>query len=259
MNKYEMVILKNLLKSGYALDQKEFLDTISSRDRPHILKAIKRLEAKLLVVQGCYDQNVIMLPRAKIKEALRTVSPFGSADHSQTPMEELIPKKYSAPFLIKEGEKKIHGKVSRYAFCRSLKDKHNVTCFVVNHKGTIRAIQLGSVFNPASMISEFLKEIDEKFTTKFFIREDLKMSLSRKLIQNNQPTKAVIEYLCYEKFLIRYDNFNGRSKFQRTGKPHPITPIDEMISLQDSKPSHMNFNGGRYAYHESDGLYPVLY
>ena len=62
----------------------------------------------------------------------------------------------------------------------------------------------------------------------------------------------------HEEFLIRPDLPNIRSKFQRTGKSHSIIPPDEIISLPKSKPAYMNFNGGKYAYHEDDGLYPVL-
>ena len=170
------------------------------------------------------------------------------------------------PLLLEEngdvyGEKKIHGKVSRYVFCHTYTDSYDVTCFVINYKGDIHPIHLGSVFDPTSKISTFLKEIDTKFKNVLFTREDLKTNLPRRLIQNNQPTKAAVEYLCHENFLIRYDYISSRwSKFERTGKVHPITLIDEVIaSTHDiSKPITATMNGGKYAYHEEDGVYPVL-
>lgn len=70
-----------------------------------------------------------------------------------------------------------------------------------------------------------------------------------------------MDYLCHENFLIRYDYISSRwSKFGRTGKPHPITTIDETIAASQNitKPITMTMEGGKYAYHEEDGFYPVL-
>ena len=259
MNRYEQIVLENLLKSGYALCQRSFLNTFTSRDRLRVLGAIGSLESKLLVVRDYSVRGIVIaLPTNKIKEAMGLVSLIKFDDQSCTSIDELIPKKYAPSFLVANGEKKIHGHVSKYVFCHSRKNSHDVTCFVINHKGNVHSIHLGSVLDPASMISEFLKEIDTQFKSKQFTKENLKTSLPKKLIQNNQPTKAAVEYLCHENFLIRYNLLNDWSKFQRTGKPHPVTPLDEIISLHKSKPTHMSFNGGKYAYHEDDGLYPVL-
>lgn len=262
MNKYGKITLENLLKSGYALEQRQFLNTFTPRDRPHILDAIARLESELMISRDYSEDGItIVLPQNKITEAFRMVSTIKFDEHEYTPIEELIPKKYSAPFLIKEGEKKIHGKVSKYVFCHTYKDPYDVTCFVINYKGDMHPIHLGSVFDPTSKISLFLKEIDAKFKNILFTREDLKTNLPKKLIQNNQPTKAVIEYLCHEKFLIRFDyDLNRWSKFQRTGKIHPITLIDEIIATTHDivKPTIATFGGAKYAYHEEDGFYPVL-
>ncbi len=262
MNKYGKIILENLLKSGYALDQREFLDTIPSRDRHHMLDAIARLESDLLVTRDCSEDEItIVLPQNKIPEAFNIVSSIKFDEQVLSPIEELIPKKYSRPFLRSKGEKKIHGKVSTYAFCNTYTDSYDVTCFVINHKGDMHSIHLGSVHDPSSMISAFIKEIDAKFKNVLFTREDLKTSLPKKLIQNNQPTKAAVEYLCHEKFLIRHDYTSNRcSKFERTGKVHPITTIEETIAASHdiTKPITMTMEGAKYAYHEEDGLYPVL-
>ncbi len=59
-------------------------------------------------------------------------------------------------------------------------------------------------------------------------------------------------------FLIRIDNPNEPSKYQRTGKKLPITTLDEILLLQETKPAKMSFNGGDYAYTEEDGLYAIL-
>ena len=259
MNLHERIVLENLLKSGYALRQRDFLSTFTSRDRPRVLDAIKELESKLLVVRDYSVRGVVIaLPSNKIKEAVGLVSLIKFDDQSCTSIDELVPKKYGPPFLVAKGEKKIQGHVSKYIFCHSRKNSHDVMCFVINHRGNMHSIHLGSIYDPASMISGFLKEIDTQFKNRQFTKENLKLNLPKKLIQNNQPTKAAIEYLCHKNFLIRQDPPNGWSKFQRTGKLHPITPLDEIVSLQKSESTHMSFNGGKYAYHEDDGLYPVL-
>ena len=263
MPKYEKIVLQNLLKSGYALGQRHFLDTFTSRDRSNILKAIENLEQKLIITRDYSEDGItIVLPKNKITDALRIVSSIKIDDRPYLSIEELIPKKYSKPFLIKEGEKKIHGKVSKYVFCHTRTDPDDVTCFVINHKGSIHPIHLGSIYDPASMISAFLKEIDAKFPQVLFTRENLKTSLPKKLTQNNQPTKAAVEYLCHAKFLVRhaYDT-SKRSKFERTGKPHPIEILDEMIALCKPNPepyTGTDPHGCKYGYHEEDGLYPIL-
>ena len=261
MNRYANLTLEKLLKSNYALNQRTFLDTFTSRDRNYVIDAISRLESDLMITRDYSEDGItIILPNNKKDEALRLVSAIKIDDILYSPLEELIPKKYSSPFLIKKGEKKIHGQVSTYVFCNTYKDPYDVTCFVINAKqDNVYPIHLGSIFNPISKISLFLKEIDSKFSNVLFTREDLKTRLSKKLIQNNQPTKAVVEYLCHEKFLIRLDYNKTWSKFQRTGKPHPITTIDEIVSLH--KPvviATATFDGGKYAFHEEDGFYPIL-
>ncbi len=262
MNKYEEIVLVNLLKSSYALEQRQFLGTFTTRDRPHMLDAIAHLEYKLLITRDYSEDGItIVLPQNKIHDANNIVSSIKFNKQVLSSIEESIPKKYSSPFLIKEGEKKIHGKVSKYVFCHTHKDSYDITCFVINHKGNRHAIHLGSIYDPASKISTFLKEIDSRFKNRLFTKEDLKTNLPKKIIQNNQPTKAAIEYLCHEKFLIRYDySSNKRSKFERTGKMHPITTIEETVgSGHDiTEPITTTIEGGKYAYHEEDGFYPVL-
>lgn len=261
MNKFQKLLLQNLLKApGNALNQREFLDTFPERDRNSVIEAISKLQVDGFVMQDYSDGGItITLPASKINDAMRSITLIKFEDDSYLPVEEMIPKKYSSPFLLKEGEKLIHGKVSTYAFCYNKKDPHDITCFIVNSKGSVHSIHLGSVYDPSSKISMFLKEIDKRYKNVLFTREDLKNNLPKKLIQNNQPTKAAIEYLCYEKFLIRFDYVNDWSKFGRTGKPHPVTTIDEIVALHETKPSKMSFMGGSYAYTEEDGLYPVLY
>lgn len=261
MSKYTVLILENLLKSNYALNQRAFLDTFTSRDRNNMIDAISRLESELMITRDYSEDGItIILPNNMKKDAMRLATAIKIDELPYSPIEELIPKKYSSPFLIKYGEKKIHGKVSTYVFCHTYKDPYDVTCFIINAKqDNIYSIHLGSIFNPNSKISLFLKEIDSKFRSVLFTREDLKTQLPKKLIQNNQPTKAVVEYLCHEKFLIRFDYLHTWSKFQRTGKPHPITTIDEIVSLHKPVVSTTTtIDGAKYAFNEEDGLYPIL-
>lgn len=48
-------------------------------------------------------------------------------------------------------------------------------------------------------------------------------------------------------------------KVEQTEKPHQTTVIDEAIALCNPKPYYgTDPHGAKYAYHEEDGLYPIL-
>lgn len=260
MRKLEKLVLENLLKRGYALDQRSFLNELPDNKRNDVLGCISNLQALGFVMQD-YSENgiTITLVESRKEEALREVSSIYLPDPSQIPIEENIPKKYASPFHISEGEHIVNNAVSRYAFCATKKDDEDITCFIINSNGNKRGIHLGNIHDSQSLVSRFLKEIDMKFKHAKFTKEDLKRNLPKELVGNNQPTKAVTEYLCYEKYLVRYDSVDGISKFERTGKHHSINSLDEIVALHEPEESiKITFNGGKYAYDEEIGLYPVL-
>lgn len=260
MRKLEKIVLQNLLKRGYALEQRSFLNEFPNDKRNDVLSAISSLQVLGFVMQD-FSQNgiIITLPTSKIQEALREVSSIYLPDPSQIPIEELIPKKYSAPFHISEGEHLVNGSVSKYVFVSSKKDEYNVTCLVINSSGSVRSIHLGDIHDPLSLISLFLKEIDSLYPKSLFTKEDLKRNLPKELVGNNQPTKAATEYLCYEKYLVKHEYIDEAIKFERTGKIHPYETLDEIRVLHEQVPViTATFDGAKYAYHEEDGFYPIL-
>ncbi len=260
MRKFEKLVLQNLLKRGGALEQRAFLKEFPDNKRNDVLAAIASLQTLRFVMQD-YSENgiTITLVDSRRQDALREVSSIYLPDPSQIPIEEHIPKKYSSPFHIAEGEHLVNNAVSKYVFCASKKNGEDITCFIINSNGSKRGIHLGNVHDSESLVSNFLREIDSKFPNVLFSKEDLKRNLPKELVGNNQPTKAVTEYLCFEKYLIRHGYVDDTSKFERTGKPHSIDTLDEILALHEkTEPIKASINGAKYAYHEDDGLYPIL-
>src|SRR5439155_5581823 len=124
-------------------------------------------------------------------------------DYSKA-IEELIPKRYSSPFLITEGEHLSRHGVAKYVFCSKNKDKTDITCFLIK-SGEYRTIHLGSIYDPKSLVSRFLSEIDTKIKEKEFTKEYLQTILPKNIIKNRQPLKALTDYLCHIGFLKRMD------------------------------------------------------
>jgi len=259
VNRTENRVLGYLLKHQYATNLNEFVKTFPKNLQPAILKAVRRLQNLGYIVESMTSEGVVIcLQQDKKKEALERVSSIYIHDPSQDPIEELIPKNYSILTTI-DAEHKQNGGYGKYAICYSKKDKHEIRCYVKNTKGELKGIHLGSIYDPDSKISNWVKEIDKIYPHTPFSKEDVKNKFPVDLRGNNQPTKAVMEYLCLINFLIRIDDSKETSKYQRTGKVLPITTLDEILLLNETQPAKMCFNGGEYACTEEDGLYAILY
>ena len=261
LRKFDSLVLENLLKRGGALQQRAFLNEFPNDKRNDVLAAIANLQTLGYVMQDFAEKGIVItLVESRRKDALREVSSIYLADPSQVPIEEHIPKNYSKPFHIAEGEHLVNNAVSKYVFCHSKKDDEDITCFIINSSGNKYGMHLGNIHDSQSLVSKFLKEIDLKFSNVLFTKEDLKRNLPKELVGNNQPTKAATEYLLHEKYLVRHDYVDGTSKFERTGKAHSIDALDEILELHEPTPhTIMTINGAKYGYHEDDGLYPILY
>ena len=258
MNKNENRVLEYLLKHQYATELNEFVNTFPVEIRPQILRAVRRLQNLGYISENITSEGiVIQLIKNKRDDALNHVSSIYIHDPSQDPIEELIPKNYKI-IDIKDAEHAQNGGLGQYVLCQNKKDEHKIKCYIRNTKGEVRGIPIGSIYDPDSKISNWVKEIDRIYPHVPFTKEDIKNNFPVELRGNNQPTKAVMEYLCLTNFLIRIDNPDSTSKYQRTGKKLPITTLDEILVLHNIQPNRMSFNGGQYAYTEEDGLYPVL-
>lgn len=126
-----------------------------------------------------------------------------------------------APFHIAYGEHRARGNLSAYALCCRVRDRDDVSCYVIDTQGRRRSVHLGNLADGKSLAARFLDGIDAAFGDRRFTREEIKDKLPHKLTGNNQPTKAAIEYLCRTGYLIRSDYAKGPSKFERTEKRRP--------------------------------------
>lgn len=224
---YEAIVLRYLLKHGQRLERDAFLGEFPRPKRRGLEIAIASLERRMFVktarVQG---KDLVHLPDERVGDAMRRSSGLGIiSDPRCPPIEELIPDQYATPFHIAQGDKPVNDHTSTYAFCRKKKKSAEVSCFVISWQNSVRKILLGDIAVEKSMIAKFLDTIDEKFGRSYFTREQIKTRFPRELVGNNQPTKAAIEYLCHEKYIVRHDATKHPVQFERTGKRRPVMSL----------------------------------
>lgn len=244
------------------MEKKKFINSLPDKfPLFDALKAIVNLEVLGYIIEhNTENGKIITLPNSRITDAKRQVSVIKIDDPTQIPIEELISKKFSKPFYYSKGEHECYQGVSQYVLCSSKKNKDDISCFIVNKQGKIRRIHLGSTHDPDSIIAKAIQLIDSNYKDVPFTREMLKNIFPKEIRGNNQNTKAIVEYLCYAKFLVRYDYHSATTKFERTGKVLPIGTLDEILLLHNPiQPIIANVAGAAYGYHEEDGLYPILY
>lgn len=93
MKKLEIITLQNLLKRGYALEQRTFLNEFPDNKRNDVLAAIANLQSLGYVMQDYSESGItITLVESRKGDALREASSIYLPDPSQTPIEDIIPK-----------------------------------------------------------------------------------------------------------------------------------------------------------------------
>ncbi len=197
---------------------------------------------------------IVTIPNYMRADAFNVVYP-GSRASNESPIEDQIPAEHTKiPILKSKGEKVIHKRSSEYWFCSKVNQPDYITCFVFNEGLLSQTIHLGSTSNFGSLVSQALREIDNLFGTSKFKKADLAHKLSPTIVGNRRPIKALTEYLCHEKYLVRLDKKN---QFQRTGKLHKVDVLDEIsFYKQKNETAVMTTQGGRkYFYTEEEGLY----
>lgn len=223
----EAMVLGNLLKRGHRLERASFVKEFPERGRRDMEAAIERLArlgfVKRRVVGG---KDYVELQPDRVTDAMRWASMLGLGDSSYKSVEESIPKGFGKPFHVASGEHMVNGHVSRYAFCHSVRNRRDVTCFIINAQNKPRPVHLGDIGDPNSLIAKFLAAIDQHFGDRRFTREAVKRSFPSELTGNNQPTKAAIEYLIHNAYLIRSDYSRGPSMFERTPKRRPVASLN---------------------------------
>ena len=230
-------VLSNLLRRGGRLARNSFVSEFPAK-RQHVIQAAIKSLIRRGFVESVYREGteyVELLP-GRDKDAMRLASMRGLSDPSYAPIEDMIPRSHAAPYHIARGEHEARGHLSTYALCRNIRDKDDVSCFVIDARGRRRRIHLGDIADSGSLIAQILDKIDDAFGGRRFTREEIKGRLPSKLTGNNQPTKAAIEYLCRANYLIRSDYAKGPSKFERTGKKRPVMSLDKAVAPASLSP-----------------------
>lgn len=255
MNVIEKNIIRVILKHGNAMKSEKLIHGFPSHLRSKVRPAISQLKQLGYLVEDVSDNgSVLSIPKFMIRDAIRNISQL-SRDYAE-PIEELIPKKYTSPFLITEGEHNSRYGIAKYVFCAKKKNTDDITCFLVkNSKYT--SIHLGSIYDQQSLVSRYLDEIDTKIGSKEYTKEYSQTVLSKQIIGNRQPLKALTDYLTHLQFLKRIE-YPTATKFVRTSKTREITTLDKVMSPTETQQTIMTSNHGKYACDE-DGLYPILY
>lgn len=262
MNRFEKSILRNLLLNNNSIDKDTLLNGYPDDHRSNIIRSLCILQDLGYIYINIID-NSVTLSQIRVHDAFKIVNPSSKFNNSVLSKSEYIPKQYlNQPFLISKGEKEIKGKVSEYWFCKNRRDEESITCFVFNQQGITLSITLGKLSDGNSFISRGLRAIDGIFGgSDYFTKSDLTHKLPFEIVGNRQPIKAITEYLCYEKYLVKID----KSKFRRTGKRHLFTIIEnknllKFIENSDKiKDITFNFQGTKYNFTEEFGLYPTFY
>jgi hypothetical protein len=256
LNKVEKVILRKLVKNLYAMDRKDLVNGIPESPAD-IGKALSHLgDLGYTVVDLTSSGCVVSVPEHMRQDTFKIVFP-GSLTQEETPIEDQIPKGFNnTPLFTAKGEKTIKAANADYWFCSRTNEPDFIVCFVFMRGVLTHSINLGSLSDFGSLISQALRKIDDIFESKPFLKSDLVHRLPHEVVGNRQPIKAITEYLCYEKYLVRMVG----SKFQRTGKMHKVSTIDEIAFYRNEKhqSAKINTTSGLFAYTDENGLYPVL-
>lgn len=132
------------------------------------------------------------------------------------PIEETIPRTFeNTPFLITEGSHRVKGVIDKYAFHKSKFDS-KIVVYLVSDNRKKNTIHLGSIHHRNSLYRRALLAIDTKFSTKVFTKAMMNQ-LGTSIVGNRQPTKALIDIMIYEGYVIAIDE----KHFMRTPKPPP--------------------------------------
>ena len=222
----EVDVFARLLKRGLLMARDSLAGEFPAGRRHAVQAAIDSLIWRGFVDRVRREEEVeyIELPARRAEDAKNLARTLGWNDDSQARIVGLVPRSHAAPYHIAYGEHKAHGNLSAYALCRRVRDRDDVTCYVIDTQGRRRSIRLGNLADGGSLAARFLDGIDAAFGSRRFTREEIKGRLPHKLTGNNQPTKAAVEYLSHAGYLIRSEYAKGPAKFERTEKRRPAAP-----------------------------------
>jgi hypothetical protein len=188
---------------------------IPQEQRPKVTATITEL-LKLEIIDKTPDDK-ISIRRERRDDVCRLLDPVPDpVIKSIKPIEETIPRSFeNTPFLVTHGSHRVKGVIDTYAFHKS-KSNSKIVVYLVSDNRKKSTINLGSIHHRNSLYRRGLLAVDTKFGTKVFTKAMMNQ-LGPSIVGNRQPTKALIDIMIYEGYLIQIDE----KRFMRTPKPPP--------------------------------------
>jgi len=194
---------------------KKITSCIPSQYQSKVLPTVEEL-VQLGMIDKTSDSK-ISIKRERRTDVCNLMDPVPDpVIKSIKPIEDTIPKSFETePFLVTEGSHRVKGVVDKYAFHKSKFDS-KIVVYLVSDNRKKSTINLGSIHHRNSLYRRALLEIDAKFGTKVFTKAMMNQ-LGSSIVGNRQPTKALIDIMIYEGYVIQIDE----KHFMRTPKPPP--------------------------------------
>lgn len=214
-----ILILRVMLQLGRVgkdtISLKKLISCIPKEYRARFTPTFNDL-LKLDIIEKTPEDN-ISIKRDRREDVCRLLDPVPDpAIKSIKPIEESISKGFEIePFLVTHGSHSVKGVVDTYAFHRSKFDSR-IVVYLVSDNRKKSTIHLGSIHQRHSLYRRSLLGIDENFQTKIFTKAMMNQ-LGPTIVGNRQPTKALIDIMIHEGYLIKTDE----KHFMRTPKPPP--------------------------------------
>lgn len=170
-----------------------------------------------LLRQGFIEKTAndeISIRRERRKDVCKLMNPESDpVIRSMKPIEDIIPKSFAkTPFLITQGSHKVKGIIDKYAFYKN-ETTSEIIVYLVSDNQKKSTIRLGALADKNSLYRRALLGIDSTFGTKVFTKAMMN-KLGSSIVGNRQPTKALIDIMIFDGYLIS----NDTKYFIRTSK-----------------------------------------
>ena len=131
----------------------------------------------------------------------------------------------------------IKGTKAKYAYHKNASDMNVYVCYVSVNGIKKRKINLGSFYDPESLLARAIRGIDSHFKEEAFSKANLKI-LGREIVENRQPVHGIIDMLTH----FGYIDQVAKKRYKRTEKKLPEPPLDKFRNLDgvESPPRHKN-------------------
>lgn len=188
--------------------------------------AINELIRRNLIIpkSTSYGEQIALNPRL-IRDIRQIINP--SEEHTDNSYEESLKTGFSKKsFKETFGDKMIKGVKARYAYHHNLYDSNTLICYVSVNNIKKRNINLGSFYDPESLLARSVKAIDLNFKDSVFSKAGLDV-LGKEIVENRQPIHAIIDMLLH----FGYIDQVTKKGYKRTEKKLPKPPLDVFRNL----------------------------